>query len=624
MPNISLPPARHDHVWCTNLRRIDPSTFARLFALGIVLLGVFLGAVAAESQVTVWSPQSNVHPGTQYTDWYPTPAITPDGTAWVVWQGLDPMEGDAEIFYSRWNGQAWEEAKTVNPPNTVGDELPKLACARDGTLWVFWSAPTPGAAGYYLGLSSRWNGTSWASPDTVWTDRDHFSNFDFAPVSADEAWFIREGQGSVLVYRRVNGVVDPVHAFNIPSASGRQPTIAVDAQGEAWAVWTHDFPLDQDDPLEWSRWVSGNWQEPQTLPIPVGVSIPRITVGADDSKWIICAGRDPTTAFTGKDIWAVRWNGSSWDPATRISNPIQSNDSIQVYNAASRTPGEHPRAVWIRGNIRTVTRRDVLTTAWDGNGWSPVELVGSLADSAYQVWPDVAVRGVHVWVTWMQEPRVAPFVLNAVSVHAIPPTTAAFAATFEAPSIPGGARLGWSVETPSAVSRVRILRAAGHFEDNEASSSAVMVADFEHGRTRSGSMVDRDFQVGGEYTYWLAILTSEESVVWLGPRFAWVELRPHRSRLRLAYPNPSWAGVHLQGTLGVGEPRRIVIYGVDGRLVRTIEVRRDAARGTGDFSILWDGRHDDGSPAPSGIYFARLAVPGLSDGARTVRIVLVR
>lgn len=610
---------RQGHRGSRETSRTDRSSVG----LGVLLYIVSL-MFANVSSATVWSPQSEIDPRSESVDWYPTPAITPDGTVWVVWQGRDPVELDHEIYYSRWSGQAWDEAKTVHPPNLVADEIAKLACAPDGALWVFWSAPTPGAAGYYLGLASRWNGTGWTSPDTVWTDRDRYNNYDFAPVSADEAWFIREGQGSILVYHRSGEVNDPVHGFDIPSAAGRQPTIVVDAQGEIWAAWTHDFPLDQDDPLEWSRRVGGTWQEPQTLPLPVGAALPRITVGAQDEKWIICAGRDPATTYFGGDIWAVRWNGSSWDPATRISDPIQLNDSIQVYNATSRTPGEHPRVVWLRASIWNYTRRDILTTAWDGTAWSPVELVGSLADSAYQEWPDVAARGEQVWVTWMQEPKVAPYALSAVSIHAIPATTGAFGANFDVSPVPGGARLAWSVETPSAVARLRILRATGRVPGGTAPLSALVVADLDSRRVRAGTLVDRDIQSSGEYTYWLSVLTTQDRAAWLGPRFALVELRPIRSRLRLASPNPSGPGVLLQGTVGIGEPRKIVIYGVDGRLVRGLQVRREVLPGTGTFSVPWDGKRDDGSPAASGLYFARLLTSGPGDSEGTVRIILVR
>src|SRR5204863_8081462 len=131
----------------------------------------------------------------------------------------------------------------------------------------------------------------------------------------------------------------------------------------------------------------------------------------------------------------------------RISDPIQSSDSLQVWNAVSRTPGENPRVVWVRAHIRWVTRYDVLTTAWDGASWSPVERVGALADSTYLNWPDVAVRGGTTWVTWMAEPKNPPWVFNAVATHSISVPTEVSSTDFEAAPNPAGILLTWSVRS---------------------------------------------------------------------------------------------------------------------------------------------------------------------------------
>jgi flagellar hook assembly protein FlgD len=61
------------------------------------------------------------------------------------------------------------------------------------------------------------------------------------------------------------------------------------------------------------------------------------------------------------------------------------------------------------------------------------------------------------------------------------------------------------------------------------------------------------------------------------------------------------------------------IFDARGRLVRTLfEGRREA----GVWTEMWDGRDRRGSPAASGVYFARLKTAG---GAATIRkLVLVK
>jgi flagellar hook assembly protein FlgD len=49
------------------------------------------------------------------------------------------------------------------------------------------------------------------------------------------------------------------------------------------------------------------------------------------------------------------------------------------------------------------------------------------------------------------------------------------------------------------------------------------------------------------------------------------------------------------------------VYDVAGRTVRTLA---DDVRDAGEASILWDGKRDDGIPAPSGVYFYELRVGG--------------
>jgi len=49
---------------------------------------------------------------------------------------------------------------------------------------------------------------------------------------------------------------------------------------------------------------------------------------------------------------------------------------------------------------------------------------------------------------------------------------------------------------------------------------------------------------------------------------------------------------------------RLTIYGVDGRLVRTLHVGATP----GEYSLTWRGRDDDGRPVSSGVFFARLVI----------------
>jgi len=73
-------------------------------------------------------------------------------------------------------------------------------------------------------------------------------------------------------------------------------------------------------------------------------------------------------------------------------------------------------------------------------------------------------------------------------------------------------------------------------------------------------------------------------------------------------PNPFNGGTVIGFDVGQSAPRAdLAIYDVSGRLVRRFVGARLVA---GTCRIEWDGRDERGNDAPSGMYFARIAVEG--------------
>ena len=83
-------------------------------------------------------------------------------------------------------------------------------------------------------------------------------------------------------------------------------------------------------------------------------------------------------------------------------------------------------------------------------------------------------------------------------------------------------------------------------------------------------------------------------------------------------PNPSSGESRLEFTLASAQTVEIDVFDVAGRRVRALEHGRRAA---GLQWATWDGRHDDGRQAPSGVYFVRLKS---GTHATAGRLVLVR
>lgn len=93
---------------------------------------------------------------------------------------------------------------------------------------------------------------------------------------------------------------------------------------------------------------------------------------------------------------------------------------------------------------------------------------------------------------------------------------------------------------------------------------------------------------------------------------------PATTMLSLPFPNPSRGEATIAFGLARPGPVRVVLYGVDGRAVRTLA---DGAREAGVFRLTWDGRDDDGRPLAAGIYFVRMTS---AQGTFTKRISHLR
>lgn len=83
-------------------------------------------------------------------------------------------------------------------------------------------------------------------------------------------------------------------------------------------------------------------------------------------------------------------------------------------------------------------------------------------------------------------------------------------------------------------------------------------------------------------------------------------------------PNPARGTCTLRFTLPHADPARVEVWDAGGRRVRAFPA---AWRAPGPHAEAWDGLDDAGRPAPSGVYWARVAT---RDGTRTARFALVR
>jgi hypothetical protein len=78
-------------------------------------------------------------------------------------------------------------------------------------------------------------------------------------------------------------------------------------------------------------------------------------------------------------------------------------------------------------------------------------------------------------------------------------------------------------------------------------------------------------------------------------------------------PNPMTESTWLFFETSTDGPVSMMVYGIDGRVARTLMDQPTAA---GFHSVLWDGLNDSGAPVPAGVYLCRLEAGGSSSVGR--------
>jgi hypothetical protein len=96
------------------------------------------------------------------------------------------------------------------------------------------------------------------------------------------------------------------------------------------------------------------------------------------------------------------------------------------------------------------------------------------------------------------------------------------------------------------------------------------------------------------------------------------EAIPHEFALKQNYPNPFNPETNVEFALPKEQDVSLVVYNLLGQEVKTLVNTRLAA---GWHQAHWDGRNEQGSDVPSGVYFYRLYTPEFS---QTSKMILLR
>jgi hypothetical protein len=290
-------------------------------------------------------------------------------------------------------------------------------------------------------------------------------------------------------------------------------------------------------------------------------SFPEVVVDNSGDVHVVWYGhRDDPRGLFVDTYWARSLDGTSFLPSLRLSS--QSSSWALETNNAWASAGDH---------LGLAASGDRIHALWMQQGR-----------------PDVDIYGV----TITPEPV-------AIAVHG-----------FSASPGPGSIRLEWSIEEAAEFVGFRIHRQAH-------GSSRVPVGDIPARRDRLDYVFeDRTIREDASYEYTLETLGRSGQSDWYGP--IRVIAPPGAFLLSGAYPNPFRGSVQL--TLVAPEPATPVavrIFDVTGRETRSLFV---GTLPTGASVFQWDGKDQEGRPAPAGMYLVHANQGGRTTTARIFKV----
>ena len=342
-----------------------------------------------------WSESDYLH--------LPQVAIDPDGLAMVIWDKDVEAPVQASTHEPAEAGGEWEPAGPVSGSEDSRGIEPALAMDADGTAVVVWSGAIDlDDTGLDEPCSNRWMlGEDWGSAARL--SPDHAAHTPAVAMNASgsaiavwtqevdpavpwwgNVWASRsEADGDWSAPELLQSVVDE---------AAYAPQVAIDAQGNALAVWAQQT-VEGHDQVWANRFTVGvGWGSAEMVDTgPLDAIRPLVGIDGDGNAIIIWGGHETTVVW---EIWANRYTaGSGWGAPERIS---RAQSSIQ-HALAVGSAGDAV-AVWtqsVDGDMMLWSNRYV-----PGAGWGEPDFIdGSLLGSSNE--PDVAIDGagnaIAVW-----------------------------------------------------------------------------------------------------------------------------------------------------------------------------------------------------------------------------------
>jgi hypothetical protein len=392
---------------CLSQYNSDSSHIVRGWMAGRAsLIGLWLGVAAVACALFAplaqaeWLPAVDIsEPGEHAAS--PHVVLDSGGNATAVWDRWNGTDTVVESAY-RPAGEGWEAPVDLSEPELEGEvvlgahdaQSPQIAVDRNGNVTVLWER----YAGTKIVLQSvdRPAGGSWTAP------------IDIAEVNqgaTPEPWIAVDWEGNATaVWKKGEVIQSAFRPFGgswgapTPISTGESfvPQAAMDARGDATAVWMH---------FNGSRYVveaayrpeGGEWESPTLVSKPgESAGNPHVALDADGDSLVAWRGEDAGKEYVRA---AYRSVGEPWGQPENVSSEGEQVQSVR----AAVDPDGNAIVAWA-GDIPKEGGHEIAHAAYRSAGgeWeTPTELSADGGNSfPSDVVFDTSGNASVVWQRW--------------------------------------------------------------------------------------------------------------------------------------------------------------------------------------------------------------------------------
>jgi|GEM_PF-3455448 len=178
-----------------------------------------------------------------------------------------------------------------------------------------------------------------------------------------------DGQSAILLSQKIDEQWSEPFVLSVSDELNITPSIAVDEKnGDAVVVWS-SFYKGQIS-LFMKQYVDGEWLESQEIVTGMDVNVaPSVVYDDEGAIWSVWVSSDGE----GDDIYYSRWNGTTFEPAERITDNSVPDLSPVLGKTAEGM-------VWVQWKRYSSSGFITQVASWNGESW---ELQNNITDDVF-------------------------------------------------------------------------------------------------------------------------------------------------------------------------------------------------------------------------------------------------